>query len=358
MATMTAPLAAPPPMPALPPPDTKRSHVRGVRKAAILMTVLDDEGCAAVLRLLNEDQVHDVTREITRLNEVSDEERQVVLNDFMLAQSAGGALHSGGIEYATNVLMAAFGPEAGKRIVSRVMKSLGLEVVNMDSLQRADPQALARVVHGEHPQTIALILSHVGPSHAAKLLSSLPAQTRAEVARRMASLDQISPEVVNKIAKTVSSKLRLLGETSLETYGGVRAVADVLNRVDAKTGEEILEHIASKEPTLGQAIRNLMFVFEDLLNAEEQAIRTLTGKLDRKTLVTALKGAAPALRDLFTKAMSARAAQMLGEDMEALGPVRLRNVEEAQQAIIALARQMEAAGELSLKPSSGDRFVV
>jgi flagellar motor switch protein FliG len=254
--------------------------------------------------------------------------------------------------------MAAFGPEAGKRIVSRVMKSLGLEVVNMDSLQRADPQALAKVVHGEHPQTIALILSHVGPSHAAKLLSSLPAATRAEVARRMASLDQISPEVVNKIAKTISAKLRLLGETSLETYGGVRAVADVLNRVEAKTGEEILEHIAAKEPTLGQAIRNLMFVFEDLLNVDEQAIKALMAKVDRKMLVTALKGATPRLKELFTSSMSERAAQMLAEDMEALGPVRIRNVEEAQQGIIQLARQMEAAGEVSLRPSSGDRFVV
>ncbi|HUI57582.1 MAG TPA: flagellar motor switch protein FliG [Bryobacteraceae bacterium] len=357
MATMTAPVAA---LPAAPSPqgEAKRSEMRGVRKAAILLTTLGDDTCAAILRQLTEEQVHDVTREISRLTGVSDDERRHVLEEFASAHSNAGLFGSGGIEYATSVLVTAFGPETGKRMADRVLKSLGFEMATIDSLQKADPQALAKVIHREHPQTIALILSHVGPSHAAKLLAALPATLRPDVARRMATLDQISPEVVNKIAKTIGAKLRLLGETSLEAFGGVRAVAEVLNRVDTSTSEEILKQVTDDDPNLGQTIKNLMFVFEDLLHVDQQAMRTIVGKLDRKVLVMALKGSASRIKDHFTGLMSARAAEMLAEDMEALGPVRIRDVEEAQQQIIAIARQMEAEGALSLRPSSGDKFVV
>jgi len=356
MATMTAPVAA---LPAAPPQgEAKRSEMRGVRKAAILLTTLGDEACASILRQLSEEQVHDVTREISRLTGVTDDDRRQVLEDFATAHSNSGIFGAGGIEYATSVLVAAFGAETGKRMADRVLKSLGFEMATIDSLQKADPQALAKVIHREHPQTIALILSHVGPSHAAKLLAALPAAQRPDVARRMATLDQISPEVVNKIAKTIGAKLRLLGETSLEAYGGVRAVAEVLNRVDTSTSEEILKQVTDDDPNLGQTIKNLMFVFEDLLHVDQQAMRTLVGKLDRKVLVMALKGCASRIKDHFTGLMSARAAEMLAEDMEALGPVRIREVEEAQQQIIAVARQMETEGIISLRPSTGDKFVV
>jgi flagellar motor switch protein FliG len=213
-------------------------------------------------------------------------------------------------------------------------------------------------VHREHPQTIALVLSHIGPSHAAKLLTALPEKVRADIARRMAVLDQISPNVVNKIAKTLGAKLRVLGESGLETYGGVRVVAEVLNRVDTSTSDGILNEITEADANLGQTIRNLMFVFDDLLHLDSNAMRTLSAKLDRKQTVMALKGCSAQVRSHFTSAMSARAAEMLMEDMEALGPVRIREVEEAQQMIIATARQLEAEGQLSLKPSSGDQYVV
>jgi flagellar motor switch protein FliG len=353
MATMTAPPVAPALISA-----PRGEGPRGLRKAAILLTLLGDEACAGVLRQLNEDQVHEVTREISLLTGVSDDERKAVLDAFLASHANASLFAPGGIEYATTVLVTAFGQETGKRISERVLKSLGFEMANFDALQKADPQALAKVVHREHPQTIALILSHVGPSHAAKLLSALPSDIRAQVARRMASLDQISPEVVNKIARTIGAKLKLLGEISLESYGGIRAVAEVLNRVDTSTSEEILEQITNDEPQLGQTIKNLMFVFDDLLEVDQQAMRSLVAKLDRKVLVMALKGSTPAVKDHFTGLMSGRAAEMLAEDMEALGPVRIRDVEEAQQKVVAVARQMEADGEISLKPSSGDKFIV
>jgi flagellar motor switch protein FliG len=330
----------------------------GLRQAAILLTSIGDENCAAVLRHMTEDHVHEVTREISRLTAVADEERTAVLETFAGAVERGRIFDPGGIDYATSVLVAAFGPETGKRMADRVLKSLGTETASIDSLQKADPQHLAKVVHQEHPQTIALVLSHIGPSHAAKLLTALPDKVRGDVIHRMAMLDQISPEVVNKIAKTLGARLRLLGESSLESYGGVRAVAEVLNRVDSSTSDNILGQITDEDPNLGQTIRHLMFVFDDLLHVDAAAMRVLIGKIDRKVLVMALKGCAARIKEHFTSVMSTRAAESIVEDMEALGPVRIREVEEAQQTIIAIARQLEAEGQLSLKPSSGDQYVV
>jgi flagellar motor switch protein FliG len=356
MATMTSPTLAPPA--SAPPSMPGSTKPKGVRQAAILLTSVGDENCAAVLRHMTEEEVHEVTREISRLGAVSDEERNHVLETFEGAVKRGRMFGPGGIDYATSVLVAAFGPETGKRMAERVLKSLGTETASIDSLQKADPQHLAKVVQREHPQTIALVLSHVGPSHAAKLLTALPDKVRADVVRRMAVLDQISPEVVNKIAKTLGARLRLLGESSLESYGGVRAVAEVLNRVDSGTSDGILGQISDDDPNLGQTIRHLMFVFEDLMHVDAAAMRILVGKIDRKALVMALKGCTPNVKEKFTAVMSTRASESLLEDMDALGPVRIREVEEAQQAIIATARQLETEGQLSLKPSGGDQYVV
>lgn len=353
MATMTAPVPQ-----LLNSAPTGKSGSGGARKAAILLTAIDPETCAELLRGMSEDEVHELTREISRLSSVSDEERQLVLESFAVAIERGNPFSAGGIEFATSVLVAAFGPETGKRMADRVLKSLGNEMYGIDSLQKADPQHLAKVVQREHPQTIALVLSHVGPSQAAKLLGGLPEKVRADVVSRMAVLDQISPEVVNKIAKTLGARLRLLGESSLESYGGVRAAVEVLNRVDSTTSDGILEEISSQDANLGTTIRNLMFVFEDLLKVDVSAMKTLIGKLDRKVLVVALKGCNPKLKAHFTSTMSARAAEMLYEDMEAQGPVRLKDVMEAQQVVVTAARQLESEGVVSLKPSTGDQLVL
>lgn len=356
MATMTTPdLALPSAMPTESASKTSRST--GTRKAAILLTSIGDEDCAALLRGMTEDEVHQVTREISRLGPVSEEERQSVFDDFTVAVQMP-QYRSGGIDFATSVLITAFGPETGKRMAERVLKSLGSDLASINSLQKTDPQQLAKVVQREQPQTIALVLSHVGPAHAAKLLSALPRDVRADVLLRMALLDQISPEVVTKIARTLDARLRSLGESSLESYGGVRAVAEVLNRVDSSTSNEILKEITDEDANLGQTIQNLMFVFDDLTRVDEASMRTLIGAVDRKVLGTALKGVSAELRRKFTSFMSTRASEMLTEDMEAMGPMRIRDVEEAQHAIIAIARQLEAQGTVSLRPSSGNEFVV
>jgi flagellar motor switch protein FliG len=329
----------------------------GLRKAAILLTTLSSESSAAVLRLLSEEEVHDLTREISSLKVVGDPERTATLKEFLeKAEDNGHPI--GGIEYATAVLLKAFGPETGKRLADRLMRSLGADQPNLDTLRKADVQHLAKVVDHEHPQTIALILCHLGATRAAQLLSALPTELRSQVAKRMAAVDQISPDILNRIAKSVSSKLRVLGESSMEAYGGVRSVAEVLNRVDAATGEAVLKEVEAEDPTLAQTIRNLMFVFEDFLNVGPEAIRIILSKIDRKVLTIAMKGCRPPIKKHFTSLMSARATEMFEEDMQALGPVRIKDVEEAQQAIVAVARQLQADNVISLKASAAEEFIL
>ncbi len=254
--------------------------------------------------------------------------------------------------------MNAFGPEHAKKLLDRLVKTLGSEMASFDTLQRADPQQLAKFIHNEHPQTIALVLSHLNASQAAGLLISLPPELRADVALRMASLDQISPEIISKIAAIIGEKLKALGELSRESYGGVRAVSEMFNRLDSGTSKEILEAIEQNDPNLVATIRHLMFVFEDLLLLGRTQSRRCSAKVDRKILTVALKGTSEQLKNHFTEVMSQRGAEMLREDMDALGPVKIKEVEAAQQQIIAVVRQLEAEGTISLKGTVGEQYVV
>ncbi len=330
----------------------------GLRKAAILMITLGEQASSEILKQLDEDEVQAIGREVARISSIPVEHAESVLEEFYQMAMAHDYVLKGGIEYARKLLMNAFGPEQAKKILDRVMKALGSDTASFDALQKADPQQLAKFVHNEHPQTIALILSHLNPSQAAGLLFSLPPEMRADVALRMANLDQISPEIISKIAGIIGSKLKALGEISRESYGGVRAVAEMFNRLDSTTSREVLDALEKINPTLVETIRHLMFVFEDLLLIDQSGIKELLARTDRKLLTVALKGTSEQLKNHFLQCMSQRGAEMLKEDMEALGPVKIREVEAAQQQIIAIVRQLEAEGVLSLKGTVGEQYVV
>jgi flagellar motor switch protein FliG len=225
-------------------------------------------------------------------------------------------------------------------------------------LQKADPQQLARFIHTEHPQTIALVLSHLNPTQAAALLSSLPPELRPEVALRMASLDEITPEIVNKIAKVIGEKLQVVGQINRESYGGVRAISELFNQLDSGTSKEILDVIEGQNPNLVETIRQLMFVFEDLLSIDVNQLKEILARVDRKVLTVALKGTSAKLREHFFSTMSPRAIDMLKDDIEALGPVKIKDVEGAQQQIITTVRELEAEGAISLKGGGAEQYVV
>ncbi|MBL8295990.1 MAG: flagellar motor switch protein FliG [Bryobacterales bacterium] len=334
------------------------SMMPGIKKAAVLMVVVGDHAASEVLSRLTEDEASKLSREIARTSTVPPDLAEAVLEEAYQMSVAQEYVAQGGIDYARKLLISAYGPEAARRLLDRLMKAIGNDSESFDALQKADPQQLAKFIHKEHPQTIALVLSHLNSSHAAALLQSLPAEIRADVSLRMANLERISPEVVSRIAGIIGQKIRALGEFSRESYGGVRAVAEMFNRLDSGTSKEILDDIEKQDTTLTEAIRHLMFVFEDLLLLDGPGIKEVLARVDRKLLTVALKGTSEQLKQKFLDCMSQRGADMLREDMDALGPVKIKEVDAAQQQIIAVVRQLESEGVVSLKGAVGEQYVV
>jgi flagellar motor switch protein FliG len=334
------------------------SMMPGIKKAAVLMVVVGDHAASEVLSRLTEDEASKLSREIARTSTVPPDLAEAVLEEAYQMSVAQEYVAQGGIDYARKLLISAYGPEAARRLLDRLMKAIGNDSESFDALQKADPQQLAKFIHKEHPQTIALVLSHLNSSHAAALLQSLPTEIRADVSLRMANLERISPEVVSRIAGIIGQKIRALGEFSRESYGGVRAVAEMFNRLDSGTSKEILDDIEKQDTTLTEAIRHLMFVFEDLLLLDGPGLKEVLARVDRKLLTVALKGTSEQLKQKFLDCMSQRGADMLREDMDALGPVKIKEVDAAQQQIIAVVRQLESEGVVSLKGAVGEQYVV
>jgi len=332
--------------------------VSPLRKAAMLLIILGEQTSAQLLQQLSEEDVQKVSREVAKITSISADHAETILNEFHHISTAGEYVARGGMDYARKLLHRAFNPETAKLLMERLTKALGADDSSFDAIQKADPQQLAKFIHNEHPQTIALVLSHLNSTQAASLLTSLPAGLRADVSQRMASLDQISPDIILKIAEVIGQKLKALGEFSRESYGGVRAVAEMLNRLDSASSREILERIEQQDPNVAETIRHLMFVFEDLLLIDPLGLKEVLGKVDRKILTVALKGTSEQLRNQILGCMSQRGAEMLREDMEALGPIKIKEVESAQQQIIAMVRQLESEGVISLKGTVGEQYVV
>ncbi len=332
-------------------------NLSGVRRAAILMVLLGDEASSAVLRYLQEDEVQEISREISKLGQIESEVAEYVLDDFHRMTIAQTCLARGGAEFAKKLLVKAFGVEASKKLLDRLNISMQNAIVGFDSLQKADPAQLSKFIQAEQPQTIALVLAHLNSSQAAALLSSLPAPLRADVVMRMANIEQISPDIISKITTILEQKLRSLGDFSRESYGGIRAVAELINRLDTKAAASILEKIENDNPTLALSIRNLMFVFDDVMLLDDQGMREILQRVDKKSLATALKGTSEELRNQFFRNMSSRAVEMLKEDMDVMGPVKVKDVEAAQQMIVAIVRKLDESGVINLKGGGGDEYV-
>ena len=331
--------------------------VAGIRKAAILTVLLGDEASAGVFRYLQEDEVQEISREISRLGKIDPEVADTVLDEFHRMTTAQTLVARGGAEFAKRLLVKAFGGDASKKLLDRLNISLQNTLVGFDSLQKADPAQLSKFIASEQPQTIALVLAHLNSSQAAALLSSLPAPLRADIVMRMAGLEQISPEIISKITTILEQKLRSLGDFNRESYGGIRAVAELINRMETKSAASILEKIENENPALALSIRNLMFVFDDVMLIDDQGMREIIQRIDKKTLTIALKGCSEELKVQFFRNMSSRAVGMLKEDMDVLGPVKVRDVEASQQQIVAVIRKLDEDGIINLKGGGGDEYV-
>ncbi len=329
----------------------------GARKAAILLTVLGDDAAAAIFRNLPEEDVQLITREISKLGMVPPQVSQQVVKEYRQMTRAREYLAEGGHATANRLLVKAFGETGAKNMQHQLVRVEELNSGRAESLQKADPKQLARLLEGEHPQTVALVLGHLEPQQASALLMHLPRTTRAESVRRLANLRQFSPAIAERISTAVHRRLRSAGEINKRTYSGFQNVAALMNSIDSDTSREILENIEGQDAKLASSIRELMFTFEDFGRLEDAHLRELSSAIDRKVLAVALKGAQPDLRDRFFKLMSSRAVEMLKEDMDALGPVRGKDVAKAHGEMVSLARRLEEEGKLTLRSDEGDSFV-
>jgi flagellar motor switch protein FliG len=334
------------------------NQISGLQKAAILMVLLGDDASSTIYQHLGETDIQRVTGQIAALSNVSPDLAGEVLTEYHRLGMTQDTLAEGGPEVAAKLLSKAFGQETAKLLLDQVMAASEQTTRNFEALHKADPQQLVKFVQGEHPQTIAMVLAHMGLRAAGALLVLLPEKLRGQTVKRLAEMQQFSPEMAQKISVVLHRKVKSLGDQSRRSYGGVKSAAELLNRIDPGVSKSILEGVESEDARLALNIRNSMFTFEDLLGVPESGIRDLLSNVDKKSLATALKGAPEDLKNHIFKTMSSRAVEMLKEDMEALGPVRAQAVTQAQQEIVQAARNLEAQGKLVLNNEQQEAYIV
>jgi flagellar motor switch protein FliG len=334
-----------------------KDNLSGKQKAAVLFLILGEDITAEIFKRLDDDEVQEISREISVMGAVPADVSDKVIEEFYNLTLAKEYMTIGGIEYAKKVLIKSLGPEEARKIIDRLIKLLE-KSAGFSSLEKINPQQLSKFIQNEHPQTIALILAHLSASQAAELISALPEDMRTEIVIRMANLEEISPEIVKKIAMVLDQKLEALGSYSLEEYGGVKAVSELFNRMDRRASRNVLEQIESRDPELAASIRDLMFVFEDILLIDDQGVMEILKRVDKKSLALALKGSNDELKTKFFRNMSQRAAEMLKEEMEYLGPIRVKEVEKAQHEIVEVVRNLEEEGVIVIGGAGGEEYVV
>lgn len=331
-------------------------ELTGKQKAAILIAALGAEKSAQIFKFLKEEEIDELTLEIANLGKVPQEFRDNIIEEFYQLCKAQEYIIHGGIEYAREILEKALGHNKAAEIINRLSSSL--QVSPFDFMKRTDASQVFSFLQGEHPQTISLILAHLQPEQAGMILSSLPQEMQSEVARRVAKMDRTSPEVIKDVERILERKLASVLGQDYASAGGVKSLVEMLNRVDRSTEKSILETLEEQDPELAEEVKRLMFVFEDIVGLDDRAIQQVLREVDTKDLALALKGASEEVKAKIFKNMSERASTMMREDMEFMGPVRLRNVEEAQQRVVNVIRRLEEAGEIVVSRGGAEEIIV
>jgi flagellar motor switch protein FliG len=327
----------------------------GRKKAAILLVSMGTEASAAVFKHLRQDEIDELTLEIASLGAVPSERKTEVMQEFYDTAVAQDYISEGGLDYARGLLERALGPEKANEVMSRL--SAAIQVSPFEFLRRTDASQILNVIANEHPQTIALILAYMPADTAAQVISALPPELQSEVAMRVAIMDRTAPEVVREIERVLERKLSSVLTQDFTSAGGIKSLVEVLNQVDRSTERTILESLDEQNPELADEVRKLMFVFEDILMLDDRSIQQVLREVENKELGLALKGTTEEVRDKIFRNMSERAAAIIKEDLQFMGPVRLKQVEEAQQRVVTIIRKLEDAGQIVVARSGEDELI-
>ena len=335
---------------------TNTQDYTGIQKAAILLIALGPERSADIFKHLKEDEIEELTLEIANTRSVSPQVKGDVLNEFYQICLAQQYIAEGGIGYAKELLDKALGEDRAKEVITKLTASL--QVRPFEFVRKTDPSQLLNFIQDEHPQTIAMILSYLTSAQAALVIGALPPEKQADVAKRIAMMDRTSPDVIKEVERVLEKKLSSLVNQDYTIVGGVDAIVNILNTVDRTTEKHIMESLEIEEPELADEIRKKMFVFEDILLLDDRAIQRVLRDVDNADLGVALKAANEEVQNVIFKNLSKRLAAMIKEDMEFMGPVRMKDVEEAQQKVVSVIRKLEDSGEIVISRGGGDEIVV
>ena len=333
------------------------ANLDGRTKAAVFLACLGPQVASKVMSKLSEEEIEQLTLDLSSLGTVEPEVRESIIEEFHQMYVANRYVTAGGIEYARHVLETALGPERALEILTRLQSSL--QEVPFEFLKRADPSQICTFIQDEHPQTIALILAHLSPTVASVVLSALPQEVRADVVLRIASMDRTPPEIVREVERVLERKMASVFSQGFTFAGGVKEVAEILNCIDRGTEKSIMADLSERDPELADEIARLMFTFDDLIHIEDSGIQKALREIEQRDLALALKTANEGLSEKILHNMSERAREMIKEEMEYMGPVRLRSVEEAQQKIVSVIRRLEESGDIVISRGGGtDEIVV
>lgn len=334
----------------------KNTEITGVQKAAVLLIALGPEKSASIFKHLKEDEIEQLTLEIANTRSVSPATKEQVLSEFYEICLAQQYIAEGGIAYAKELLEKALGEEKARDVIGKLTASL--QVRPFEFVRKTDASQMLNFIQDEHPQTIALILSYLSPGQASAIISALPPDKQADVARRIAQMDRTSPDVIKEVERVLERKLSSLVNQDYTIVGGVDSIVSILNTVDRGTEKHIMETLEIEEPELADEIRRKMFVFEDILSLDDKSIQRVLREVDNNELAVALKGSNEEVQNVIFNNLSKRLATMIKEDMEFMGPIRLKDVEEAQQKIVNIIRKLEDSAEIIISRGGGDEIVV
>lgn len=330
--------------------------LKGNEKAAIFLISLGSDKAAKVFKHLKEEEIEQITLEIANFRTVDSDTKEAVMDEFYQICLAKNYISEGGIEYAKEVLDKAIGTQKTLEIISKLTSTL--QVKPFDFVRRADPAHLFNFIQNEHPQTIALVLSYMDTEQASMALSALPMEKQVQVAYRIATMERTSPEYIKEVERVLENKMSTLSVTDYTTIGGIQTTVDILNSVDRATEKNILEQLSEMDSELTEEIRKRMFVFEDIVNLDSRSIQRVINEIDMNDLILALKGTTDQVANTIFANMSKRLQETIKEDMEFLGPVKLKDVEKAQQRIVATIRNLEDTGQIILVRGKGDELIV
>ena len=331
-------------------------RITGLQKAAILLIALGPEKSASVFKHLKEDEIEELTLEIANTRSVTPQLKEDVINEFYQICLAQQYIAEGGISYAKELLEKSFGSDKARDVIGKLTSSL--QVKPFEFVRKTDASQLLSFIQDEHPQTIALILSYLAPNQASMIISALPPDRQADAAKRIAIMDRTSPDVIKEVERVLESKLASLVNQDYTIIGGVDSVVEILNAVDRGTEKHIMETLEIEEPELADEIRKKMFVFEDILLLDDRSIQRVLREVDNNDLAIALKGANEDVQNAIFNNLSKRLAVMIKEDMDFMGPVRMKDVEEAQQKIVNIIRKLEDSSEIVISRGGGDEIIV